>query len=551
MKNLPIGVEDYLNAQQLCYVDKTLFIKDIIDFGLYKSMLFTRPRRFGKSLNLSMLEYFFSNSGDFGYAFKDKKIFKEDKKYREYLNNYPVIRLNLKDIYSPSFDGMTTLIKQTISEQYIKFNFLENSDKLTDYEKSEYKKIASMNADDIEYYITSVKKLSLYLYKQFNKKVIILIDEYDSPIEQAYECGYYDQALMFFKRFYSNTLKGNENVLFSVITGVLEISKESLYSGLNNPVVISVYSKDFSQYFGFTTEEVTELLEKFNIKEDINNLRKYYGGYGSSEIEIFNPWSILNYINEEVYRNYWVNTGTTSILGNIISNIGLNGDELFTEFINANTPLELDPTINFQDLNNVKSIYSYLVQLGYLVARTEDFNSYRIFIPNEEIRGIFQKEVIGRNVNKELVPVTLSLKEALKNGDVNKITEILNKYILDSYSYYDLKQEKDYQNIITGILSVVFDDYVTKSEVNSKLGRCDIMISPKKENDIGIIIEIKKYNNSLSNKRLKNYALKAIEQIKTNRYYNELFIRKCNKILLYGFVFDDKKFSAENEIIKN
>ena len=547
MKNLPIGVEDYLNAQRLFYVDKTLLIRDVIDFGMYKSLLFTRPRRFGKSLNLSMLEYYFTNSGEYGYAFEGKKISGAGEKYREHLNRYPVIRINLKDVYSPTFAGMSLLIKQIISEQYIRFNVLESSDKLTEYEKDEYRKVASMAVEDVDYYVTSIQRLSSCLFKHFGERVVILIDEYDAPIEQAFEFGYYEEALLFFKRFYSHSIKGNGNALLSVITGVLEVSKESLYSGFNNPVVASVYSDDFTEYFGFTADEVRMLLDSFGVDADIGEIRRYYGGYGNGKVEVFNPWSVLNYINEETYKAYWTNTGTTSLLSKVINNIGLGGEESFAEYINSDSPVALDPSINFQDLDDLNAVYSYLVQLGYLVARRESFDRYRIRIPNAEIRSIFEKEIIGRNARRGPMPAAQRLREALESADVDGISEVLETYILDSYSYYDLRDEKDYQNIITGILSVVFDDYVTKSEVNSKSGRCDIMISPKRRNDLGIVLEIKRYGNSISRKRLEGYAAAALGQIKGNAYYSELIRRDCDRILLYGFAFDANKVAVQSE----
>ena len=551
MLDLPIGVEDYLAACESYYIDKTLLIKEIIDYGINKSFLITRPRRFGKSLNLSMIEYYFTNHGDFKYAFENKLIYKQGDKYLSYINKYPVIRFNLKGIFANSFNDLAMTLIKNISMLYRKFSELATSDKLIDFEKNEYNKIVTMSDRNPEYYVDALKELSYLLYKHYNQKVIILIDEYDAPIEQAYENNYYQEAINFFKRFYSNALKGNEYVCFSVITGVLEVSKESLYSGLNNPIVFHVGNENLTQYFGFTTDEVKKILSDNNSNLDIVELKKQYGGYGNDKTELFNPWSVMNAVNEGILSNYWVNTGTTSILTSIFEKIGFDNDELFVEYLNNNEKMfNFNNAINFNDLNSIDSLFSYLIQTGYLVAKRNNLNSFNVFIPNEEVKSIFTNEIINRNINPSKFNLGASFKNAIVESNEDKIKTLLEDYILESFSYLDLRQEKDYQILITGILSVLFDDYVVKSEVISRNGRCDIMICPKKNNDLGIVIELKKYKGRLSLKNLDKYSIKGLEQIKNNRYYSELIRRNSKKIIIFCFTFDEINVNVKCETIK-
>lgn len=550
MKNLPIGIDDYLSIIDSFYVDKTLFIKELIDYANGKSFLITRPRRFGKSLTLSMVEYFFTNRNDYSYAFKNKNIFKAGDKYISCLNSYPVIRLNMKDISADSYESLMLQTKRMISELYRLFPELENSDKLFKIEKDNYINISNEVYDDIFKYSSAIKDLSLYLYKHYNKKVIILIDEYDTPIQISYENGFYDQSIQFYKVLYSSALKGNQNLYFSLVTGVLEVSKESLFSGLNNLLVFSILDRDLSQYFGFTKEEVLQIIDDYKLNVKIDELEKWYGGYGV-DASIFNPWSIINYINSEKVDNYWSNTGTNSLINSLIDKF--NMDEIsFAEYLNnKNMSFNYDKSISYKDLNNVNSLFSFLVQSGYLTAENKDNNLYSLKIPNIEISNIFKKEIILRNNELKNPSLAINLRNAIISRNTDSISNCFEKYILDSFSYYDLIQEKDYKVLVVGILSILFEDYVVKSEVNSKNGRCDIMISPKNKNDIGIIIELKKYKGQLSHAILDKYANKAIEQIKEIRYYQELVRRECNEILMYGFVFDDSKVKIKESSIKN
>ncbi len=540
IKNIPLGVENFIEACQSYYVDKTLIIKDIIDNCLGRPLLITRPRRFGKSLMISMLESFFTNKSDNSKFFNDKKIY-NDKNSMNYLNKYPVIHINMKDISAPDYESMLKMTFELISSIYRSFSEILEVNDLFKVEKEKYLNIANNEYNESIYYIESIKFLSLLLFKKYNKKVVILIDEYDTPLENAFQNGFYEEAIDFYKRFYSATLKANDNVLFSFTTGVLQISKESIFSELNNLNVYSNVDNAFVEYFGFTENEVVELMEKYDVKYDLNKLRDYYSGYGNNRINIYNPWSILNYIESEVYESYWTNTGSNITISNLVSSIP-NSLEFLNEFVNNKAlSFKFNNSISYKDVkNNYETLFSYLVQSGYLVARRiDDTNLYNLFIPNLEIFEVFEREIISRNIDKNILSIAASLRSSLINGNTNDISKILSDYIVSSFSYFDLNEEKDFQNVITGILAVLFNDYIVKSEVNNTRGRCDIMLFPKDKKNVGIIIELKYYKGRIGKKRLEQYSNKALLQIEENKYYVELEKYGCNRILLYSFIFDN------------
>ena len=551
MKPLPIGIEDYLTACGSYYVDKTLIIKDIIDQYIGKSILITRPRRFGKSLMLSMIDYFFNIKQKCFDAFKDKLIYSAGQKYMDKLNAYPVIHLNMKNITADSYNALTFQAIDLISNIYRQFPELINSTALFDIEKEEYLQIVNKRLEDPALYITSILNLSNLLSKHYNQKVIILIDEYDAPLDAAFQKGFYDSAINFFKEFYSSTLKANQYALFSIVSGVLQLSKESIFSGLNNLFVSSVVNQNFKSFFGFTANEVQAIIDYYHLNTTIDELRKWYGGYGTKDLELFNPWSILYYAEERRLSPYWVNTGSTATIEKQITSTP-DGIEKLNAFLNDEAKFfNFNNAISYRDLKpNYEVLFSLLVQTGFLVASYDNCtNKYNLELPNEEIRTVFEREIISRNTTEDFLSLASSLRMALLQGADEEFSNLLQNYIISSYSYLDLTKEKDYQVMIVGLLSVLFDKYVVKSEVNSKRGRCDIMISPKKQNDIGIIIELKKYKNILNATRLKNYAQNAIDQIKLNSYYDELKLRHCSRILLYGFAFDDKNLQIKHETI--
>ena len=550
---LPIGIDDYslINNNYYYYVDKTLIIKELLEGYIGKTILFTRPRRFGKSLMLSMLDSFFSFKHDTFNLFKDKKIIKELAEYNEYLNNYPVIHLNFKDLQRDTKEEMLYSIIDIISKLY-REHYDEIFDSLKfEVEKKEYLDIINKENIDISIYANSIKELTYYIYRKYNKKVIILIDEYDTPVQCSFEKGYYDEIIAFFKSFYSSSLKSNDYSFISIVTGVLEISKESLFSGLNNLNVFSILDEQFSEYFGFSVLEVKEMLDYFGIDADLNQIMDYYGGYGPYS-DIINPWSISNFVFSKKFDNYWLNTGSNYLIGSLlldVDNKGYDRRMLFAEFINNNDKIiDFNRSINYKELNNtVDSMFSLLVQSGYLTALNVDGNKYILRIPNKEIMTAFSKEVLSTELSENSFSNAIKLKKAFEENDALLIQDILEKQILNSFSYYDLRDENEFKVLIITLIATLFDNYVIKNEVNYRFGRCDILIFSKNKKDFATIIELKKAKGVLSQNRLNKLVQDGLEQIKEREYYTQIQDYK-NKII-YSFAIDDKHLKVVGEIL--
>ena len=547
-KRLPVGVENYVIAQQYYFVDKTLFIKDLIDGYLGKSLLITRPRRFGKTLMMSMVDCYFDINQDNADAFMDKKIYKAGDKYLSFLHSIPVIHINMKNVRGKTREEIIAKTKNEIAMLYRKHDYLLHSDSLYESDIQAMEDIISGKEDRDYIYEQALYKLSSYLYFHFHKQVIILIDEYDTPLESAFENNLYDECIDFFKELYSSSLKGNDFIILSICTGVLEISKESLFSGLNNLEVCSIINDDLSNYFGFNKEEIMDMISYYGCDVTIDDLTLWYGGYYVGHDELYNPWSIINYFKNNSLSPYWVNSGSNSLIDTILTE---DSRKDLISVLSSETTVSFNTAINYRDLlDEETAIYSYLVHAGYLTMKDMGNNTYQLNVVNREIREMFEKDIIGRNINKPHLLLAEQLRNAFVQGDINDISRVLEEYILVSYSYMNLTKEKDFQNMLTGLLAVLFEEYVVKSEVTSKLGRCDIMISPKKEHDLGIVIELKHYDYQLSKKNLKTKVDLAIGQIEKHRYYQELQQRNCSRIILYGFVFDKKRHLLEMKDVK-
>lgn len=540
MKRIPLGVEDFVEANKLYYVDKTRILKDIIDFGIGKTMLFTRPRRFGKSLALSMMECFFRDDADYRSYFEGKEIFSCGDLYQEYAHAYPVIRVNMKDVSAPNLDAMLAQAFEVISSLFRNRASLLEEMKLFPYEIQKFNALANRSLEDPFAYTDSIRFLCELLYRKTGKKAIVLVDEYDTPLENAFQNGFYDQAVEFFKRLYSTALKANEYILFAVVTGVLQISKESIFSELNNLNVFNFMSKDFISYFGFTKKETKELCEHFNVTYDEEAMHRYYGGYGDDGCEIYNPWSVLSYIDNERFGPYWVNTGSNQTVHRMLMANPKNLEILNRILASDGGTFRYVPTISYSDVDNdANSLFSYLVQSGYLVASTPEANGESVLrIPNQEIRLAFQNEIIARSAKPTAFSLASSFKTALIKGDDRLLTDYLRDYVLDAFSYYDLSSEKEYQAMLMALFAILFEDYVVKSEVNNRYGRCDVMLLPKDKQRTGVVIELKYYKGRIGEKRLKENAQKALQQIKDHNYYSELKRFGCAKCLIYAFAFE-------------
>lgn len=551
IKTLPIGIEDFEQANEKYYVDKTLIIKDIIDSCLGQSVLVTRPRRFGKSLMLSMLEYFFSNKKDSRGLFRDKKIAACGGDYLSHMNAYPVIRINMKNITQPSYGEM---IKATIGQisWLFRYHYEALQGDLFELEANRYRDIANERLENPMDYTGAIAFLAELLHKRYKKKAIILIDEYDTPLENAQQYGFYDDAIEFFKRFYSASLKANEYQEFAFVTGVLQISKESIFSELNNLAVFGPIDKAFHEYFGFSEQEVADAVAYFDVRADLSELRERYAGYGFDG-KTYNPWSILNYLLNERFDDYWANSGSNKTVNRLIDEIP---DSLATlnEFVNNEAKdFSYNRAITYSDVrNDYESLFSYLVQTGYLVARPiGNANRCLLCIPNLEIRSVFENEIINRNVDRKAFDAAKVLRKAILSGEEERISFCLKNYVFDQYSYYDrLDTEKDFQMVVNGIMGILFGDYLVRPEVNGRNGRCDIMLSPKNGKGTGIVIEIKKYKGRVSKERFDRYADAALNQIRQKDYHGELVRQGARPILLYAFVFGDNGNCVKAETLE-
>ena len=540
MNKLPvaIGVDDYLSVKTKYYVDKTKIIEDLIEQALGGTVLITRPRRFGKSLTLSTLEYFFTNEKDYSASFAGTDIAKNKRICEGYQNKYPVIHFNLKDIDGNNAEEIIASVTDQVSLLFRRFSFLSDSERLLPIEREEFIQIMDKKADAV-LLRSCLRRLSGFLSKHFQSKVILLIDEYDSPVERAYERGCYGECMSFIRPIYSSALKGNGDLLFAVVTGVLQIAKESVFSGLNNLLVASSNDRFLNQYFGFTEEETKKALDYYGLGDDFETVRRWYGGYNLSVgQEMFNPWSIMSFIANGVADTYWVNTGSNELLRMIFSDYPV-GERVFALVGTHYPTIQFAKEINYNNISdNDESLISFLLQTGYLTFRKEE-SSFALALPNQEIRNLFRQEILNVNPSRFGYNRAATLVRVLDAGDEKGVEDALRQYVLDCFSYYDLKEEKDYQIALTGLLGVLFETHVVHSEVNAGQGRCDILISPKKPHQAGYLFELKhsKAKKEPSASNLKKIADSALRQIQEKRYYVELQQRGADPIHCYGIAF--------------
>mgnify|MGYP002624098659 CR=1 FL=1 len=549
MLNLPVGVEDFKEIKENAYyVDKTLFLEQFIDAIPSTVFLITRPRRFGKSLMLSMVDYFFRFNIDTKYLFEDTNIYKLGYEYIKEINSYPVIHLNFKRIESKTYDELiynVNLLMVSIIKEYESY--------LNDIKAFSDKKIIEsiLNLEINESFLKqSLYKITELLYESTNKKVIVIIDEYDVPIIKSYEKGYYEEAKEFFKMFLGTALKGNNYLYKGLISGVNQIANTSIFSDLNNLRVISIISQTQNEYFGFTELEINKLLNYYGYKNNLDEIKKWYGGYIFQGKEIYNPWSILSFIaNGFQFDKYWVTTGSYSLLKKSIMKINESSYNELSSLLYGNClDATLKSAISLENNADKIELYSMLVSAGYLTARrisTTDF--YFIYMPNEEIKSAFVNEILSLYSENNALTLLANLKIAFIEGDSDKIANVLSLYVLNCFSYYDLSDERIYQIIVTTVLSILFTDSIVLSEVNSGLGRCDIYISSKNNDKFALIIEIKHLKGRRSIKDIESSSISALNQIKNKGYIENALKEDKKEIILYGMSFSNKNIVVKKE----
>lgn len=543
LKPLPIGVSDFKSATtNYYYVDKTLMIRDFLDAKPMVS-LFTRPRRFGKTLNMDMLRVFFEKTPkDTSVYFKDKQIWGCGEYYTKHQGQYPVIFLTFKDVKCSTWPDTFQKIKKTISLEFIRHEELENSTKLSSYEKEQYHLLAGENANEIDYQM-SLQLLSLLLHKHYGKECIIIIDEYDTPIQQGHICDFYPKTINFMRNLFSGGLKDNPHLAFGFLTGILRVAKESIFSGMNNLKINSILDSDYSSYFGFTKNEVIEMLNYYGYENKYQEICEWYDGYRFGNTEIFNPWSVINYIANKCFpKAIWQSTGSNEIIGEIISNASNEINEnLYKLLCGEKITTYIDTSVIYPEVqNNPYSIYSFLLVAGYLKVASiypqYDGNFMcDVSIPNKEIAFVYEKEILNRTNQNN---ISISIQQAIFSKDASKLQSLLEDFMLKSISTIDGANESFYHVMMLGLCAILSNQYQIKSNRESGLGRFDIQLIPLAKGIPGFIFEFKYTKDTHID--LDSLADLAIKQIEEKKYDTELLDAKVQSIVKIGIAFCGK-----------
>lgn len=543
LKPLPIGVSDFKSATtNYYYVDKTLMIRDFLDAKPMVS-LFTRPRRFGKTLNMDMLRVFFEKTPkDTSVYFKDKQVWGCGEYYTKHQGQYPVIFLTFKDVKCSTWPDTFQKIKKTISLEFIRHEELENSTKLSSYEKEQYHLLAGENANEIDYQM-SLQLLSLLLHKHYGKECIIIIDEYDTPIQQGHICDFYPKTINFMRNLFSGGLKDNPHLAFGFLTGILRVAKESIFSGMNNLKINSILDSDYSSYFGFTKNEVIEMLNYYGYENKYQEICEWYDGYRFGNTEIFNPWSVINYIADKCFpKAFWQSTGSNEIIGEIISNASNEINEnLYKLLCDEKITTYIDTSVIYPEVqNNPYSIYSFLLVAGYLKVASiypqYDGNFMcDVSIPNKEIAFVYEKEILNRTNQNN---ISISIQQAIFSKDASKLQSLLEDFMLKSISTIDGANESFYHGMMLGLCAILSNQYQIKSNRESGLGRFVIQLIPLAKGIPGFIFEFKYTKDTHIN--LDSLADLASKQIEEKKYDTELLDAKVQSIVKIGIAFCGK-----------
>ena len=554
MKLLPIGISDYVRVQsEYYYIDKTLMIKEILDKKTLVS-IFTRPRRFGKTLNMDMLRVFFEISEeDTSKYFIDKNIWKCGEEYRLHQGKYPVIFLTFKDVKFDTWPATLDKIRGLLQEEYGRHQELLSSDKLASYEKEYFTKIINGIASEVEL-TSALEKLSKMLVSHYGKAPIIIIDEYDTPIQEGYSKDFYEDIIRFMRDFFSGAFKDNKNLSYGFLTGILRIAQESIFSGLNNLSVNSVLDDEYDNYFGFTSAEVHEMLRYYGVLKKENELKEWYDGYLFGSEEIYNPWSVINYIAKGcIPQAYWVNTGKNEILEDVLKVVTDDITErLFALLQGENVIVRIDQNVVYRTLSeNSDNIYSLLLVAGYLKAPKRELQmdgSYlcEVSIPNKEIADVYKSEILSHLLHIGAITRTTANKiaESLYAKDYKKLQKALAEYMDKSISFYDAGAEGFYHGLMLGLIALMDNQYKIKSNRESGDGRYDISLIPREQRYPGIIMELK-WEKNLRSEELDMLASEALNQIDEKRYDTEIIDEGVADMLKFGIAFSGKKVSVK------
>lgn len=542
-KSLPIGVSDFkLATTGYYYVDKTLMIRDFLDKKPMVS-LFTRPRRFGKTLNMDMLRVFFEKTNeDTSVYFKDKQIWQCGDYYTKHQGQYPVIFLTFKDVKSMTWEETFQKIRRLISLEFIRHNELETSSVLTAYEKEQYHLLAGDSGDEVDCQM-GLQLLSLLLHKHYGRECIIIIDEYDTPIQQGHTCNFYPEIVNFMRNFFSGGLKDNPHLAFGFLTGILRVAKESIFSGMNNLKTYSILDDGYSSYFGFTEKEVKDMLRYYGKDDKYNELSEWYDGYRFGNTEIYNPWSVINYISDNCFpKAFWQSTGSNEIIGEIIQTATPEiTKDLYKLLCGEKIAAYIDTGVIYPEVqNNPYSIYSFLLVAGYLkvanIYPQSDGNFMcDVAIPNKEITFVYEKEVLNRTNQNSLA---ISISQAIFSKDTQKLQALLEDFMVKSISSIDGANEGFYHGMMLGLCAILGNRYKIRSNRESGLGRFDIQLMPLAKGMPGFIFEFKHTKDEHTD--LSALADSALQQIETKKYDTELRDNGVNSIISIGIAFRGK-----------
>ena len=548
-KIIPIGIDDFekMITKNHYYIDKTLFIKDILTKP-GETKLFTRPRRFGKTLNMSMLKYFFDiqNSEINRKLFDGLAISKTE--YMSEQGQYPVIYFSFKDLKKKTWEECFSELKYIVSNIFKDFRFIES--KLIEEDKENFNKIISKK--DEARWSTSIKDLSEYLYIYYGKKAVILIDEYDNPIRSAYFNGYYEEGISFFRDFYSGALKDNRYLEKGVLTGILRVAKEGIFSGLNNVKVNTVTSNNFSEYFGLLENEVIEILDYYKLNYKMEEVQKWYNGYLFGKTQVYNPWSIINYVDEGVIQSEWINVSDNKEIVEIIENAATTGNfEIIEKLEKLLSGEMIEEQIylgsNMLDLSNNREIWQLMLFSGYLTIEEKiSLDRYVLKIPNEEVRYFFKETFLSKVIDRK--SNFWNMINSLLKKEMGKYKYYLQQIILNSVSYHDIgTEEKPYHNLMLGINLSLDIQYNVVSNDEVGKGRADLVLEPFDKRKAGFIFEFKAAKRESDFERL---GKEALEQIKEKNYIHKMKENGEKEIILVGMVFFGKEVYSVEEYLK-
>ena len=555
-KALPIGISDYIRAQsEYYYVDKTLLIKEFLDKKPLVS-LFTRPRRFGKTLNMDMLRVFFEISKeDTSVYFKDKAIWQCGREYTKHQGQYPVIFLTFKDVKFDSWEATIDKIRGLLQVEFGRHLELKESDKLAEYEIEYFSKILEAKANEVEL-TSSLENLSRMLFKHYGKAPIIIIDEYDTPIQEGYAEDFYDEIIRFMRNFFSGAFKDNKNLSYGFLTGILRIAQESIFSGLNNLTVNSVMDEDYDRFFGFTYPEVHQMMEYYGVSDKDEELKDWYDGYRFGNTEIYNPWSVINYISKGcIPQAYWVNTGKNEILEDVLKSATDDVTEKLYALLQGERVIaRIDQNVVYRSLSeDPANIYSLLLVAGYLKALTKELQgdgSYlcEVSIPNREIAAVYKNEIFSHLLQIGAITRTTANKiaESLYANNLEKLQKAIAEYMDKSISFYDAGAEGFYHGLALGLVALMDNHYKIKSNRESGDGRYDISLIPRESKYPGIIMELK-WKSGLEEEALEALSGEALRQIDDKRYDSEMSYDGVEKLLKLGIAFSGKKVKIKAE----